>query len=341
MHFTFAIGNPPYQDDSKGDNDAYMPPVYDKFLDATFSVADKVEMIHPARFLFNAGRTSKDWNRKMLQDTHFKVLSYEKDSSKIFADTEIKGGIVVSYRDAQKDFGAIKIFSQESELNGINHKVMKHYEHDLTEIIFLQNKFNLNALYNDFPRYREIIGSDGKDKRFRNNIFDKIDAFTDEPSAEDDFCILGVHGNKRVWKYIRRKYVEQRDTNILKWKVFVSRVNGTGRLGEVLSPPVIAEPNSGFTQTFLGIGAFDSKNEAENLLKYLKTKFLRTMLAILKVTQDNSRETWKMIPLQDFSSSSDIDWTQSVHDIDQQLYKKYELTDEEQAFIESHVKEMD
>ena len=76
-------------------------------------------------------------------------------------------------------------------------------------------------------------------------------------------------------------------------------------------------------------------------MKYIKAKFCRVMLGILKVTQDNPPKKWKYVPLQDFTSMSDIDWLQSVSDIDKQLYKKYGLSEEEIQFIESHVKEMD
>ena len=118
------------------------------------------------------------------------------------------------------------------------------------------------------------------------------------------------------------------------------RVNGTGALGEVLSTPIIAKPKEGYTQTFIGIGAFDERQCAENALKYIKSKFLRTMLGILKITQDNNRETWRMVPIQDFSLSSDIDWSRTIPEIDQQLYAKYALDQTEIDFIESHVKEM-
>ena len=84
-----------------------------------------------------------------------------------------------------------------------------------------------------------------------------------------------------------------------------------------------------------------NKNEAEHVLKYIKGKFARAMLNTLKITQHNKRDTWKNVPLQDFTSSSDIDWSQSIADIDKQLYKKYNLTPEEIDFIETHVKEME
>ena len=76
MKFDFVIGNPPFQDSSIGDNKTFAPPVYYKFVDAAYEVADKVELIHPARFLFNAGSTPKQWNEKMLQDKHLKVMFY-------------------------------------------------------------------------------------------------------------------------------------------------------------------------------------------------------------------------------------------------------------------------
>jgi type II restriction enzyme len=124
------------------------------------------------------------------------------------------------------------------------------------------------------------------------------------------------------------------------YKVIVPRANGSGALGETLSSPVVLKPNEGYTQTFIGIGAFDNENEANNALKYLKTKFSRTMLSVLKNTQHNEKDTWRKVPLQDFTDNSDIDWSKAIPEIDKQLYKKYGLTQEEIDFIETNVKEM-
>lgn len=90
----------------------------------------------------------------------------------------------------------------------------------------------------------------------------------------------------------------------------------------------------------MSIGCFETEMEADALLKYVKSKFVRTMLGILKITQHNPAPKWKYVPLQDFTPSSDIDWSQSVADIDRQLYAKYGLDDDEIEFIESHAKEM-
>ena len=76
-------------------------------------------------------------------------------------------------------------------------------------------------------------------------------------------------------------------------------------------------------------------------MKYVKTKFARVMLGILKITQDNTPEKWKLVPLQDFTQSSDIDWSKNIPEIDQQLYKKYNLSEDEIKFIETKVQAMD
>lgn len=150
---------------------------------------------------------------------------------------------------------------------------------------------------------------------------------------------MGRQNNARVYKYIRRDYVNS-PNNLEKYKIFVPKASGTGEYGEVLSQPVLAEPLVGATESFLSIGAFDTKEEAENALKYIKTKFSRALFGVMKVTQDVTPEKWKYVPLQDFTEKSDIDWTKSISDIDRQLYRKYGLSPEEVEFIETHVKEM-
>ena len=96
----------------------------------------------------------------------------------------------------------------------------------------------------------------------------------------------------------------------------------------------------GYTQTFIGIGKFDTRQEAIYASRYVKTKFARAMLGVLKITQDCPAPKWKYVPLQDFTAHSDIDWSKSVAEIDRQLYRKYDLAADEIEFIETHVKEM-
>lgn len=341
MKFDVVIGNPPYQDQAHGDQSNFNAPIYNEFMDLSYKLSDLVTLITPARFLFNAGSTPKDWNKKMLMDEHFKVIKYIQKSDEVFPKTDIKGGVAISLRDANKDFGAIKIFTAYKELDSIRRKAAPNkIEDSLTNYIYIQNKFDLDTLYEDHPEYRTVIGSKGMDKRFRNNIFEKIPAFTEKPINDDDIKVIGLIKNKRVWRYIKRKYVDLTSENLFRYKVLIPRSNGSGALGEVLSTPLIGEPLIGYTQTFIGFGAFESKSEAEGALKYIKSKFARTMLGILKITQDNNRATWAEVPMQDFTNNSDIDWSKSIPEIDQQLYKKYNLSPDEIKFIEEKVQAM-
>ena len=143
MKFDFAIGNPPYQEESNLQHELaednkrnFAPPVYNLFLEEAYKVADVVEMIHPARFLFNAGSTPKSWNDKMLNDEHLKIPYYEPDSNKVFPglSTPIKGGIAISYRNDKSNYGAIKAFTQFTELNAIMHKVIDRKDFESLKI---------------------------------------------------------------------------------------------------------------------------------------------------------------------------------------------------------------
>ena len=337
--FYAVIGNPPYQEKVEGSSDR---PIYNYFMDEAYRVSERTELITPARFLFNAGKTPKDWNRKMLDDPHLKVVDYQQKSCSVFPNTDIKGGVAVTYRDYSTEFGSIGVFSAFSELRGLQKKINPHLLRGcLTDIFYLQNRFDLQALYTDFPEAREQISSDGRERRIVTSSFNKLPVFTECQVSNDSIKILGLAGaNQRVYKWIKASYVED-NGNLKAWKVVLPKANGSGAIGEVLSTPLIGEPLIGYTQSFLGVGSFSTEAEALSCMKYIKSKFVRALLGILKITQDNPPEKWKFVPLQDFTSNSDIDWSQSVADIDRQLYAKYGLDDEEIRFIESHVKEMD
>ena len=117
MKFDFIIGNPPYQDEIACKNRAFAKHIYDKFLESAYEISDRVEMIHPAQFLFNAGGTPWNWNKKMLGDTHVRIMDYVPDSSEIFPNADIAGGIVITYRDAKKEFTPISAIASPAELN--------------------------------------------------------------------------------------------------------------------------------------------------------------------------------------------------------------------------------
>lgn len=348
MKFDFVIGNPPYQEE-KEDN-GRQPPIYDKFMDGTYQVSGKVLLISPARFLFNAGQTPKEWIKKMLSDPHLKVLMYEQDSSKVFQNTDIKGGVAVTYRDANTKFGEIGSFTTFSELNSITKKVENNKSFSKGAFAKLISSRGIYRFTNDiFEENPQMLKgrSKGTGNMITSNSFDLFpDIFTiDKPESKEEYIqIFGRVRNQRVYRWIKKRYVIINDF-LEKYNVFVPEANGTGAIGEVLSTPLIGAPLIGapligVTDTFISIGKFDKEIYAKACLKYVKTKFARTMLGVLKATQHNPKQTWKYVPLQDFTSSSDIDWTKSVHEIDLQLYNKYGLTAEERNFIETHVKEM-
>ena len=345
MKFDFIIGNPPYQEESNGELRNYAPPIYHLFLDAAYHLADSVELIHPARFLFNAGSTPKSWNEKMLQDEHLKVVYYEQDSGKVFPglSTPIKGGIAITYRDAKNCFGPIVAFTQYPEVNSITHKVTSREDFiSLTEIVFSRTAYRLtDKMHQENPGAIEKL-SQGHAYDMSSNILHRLpEIFYDtQPTDGLEYIrVLGRDNNHRVYKFVRRDYVNKVQ-NLDSYKLYVAQANGSGAFGEAMSPPIVEGPGVGATETFISIGNFSTKAEAVALEKYIKTKFARTLLSILKVTQNGNKPVWKMIPIQNFTPTSDIDWSKPIPEIDQQLYTKYGLDEKEIQFIEIHVKEM-
>ena len=171
--------------------------------------------------------------------------------------------------------------------------------------------------------------------------------FTEEEpkaSQENYYKILGLVEGKRAYRWIERKYMTPRypeNNNIDKYKVFIPKASGSGQFGETLSAPVVANPGVSSTPTFISIGKFESLLEAENAAKYIRTKFVRALLGVLKITQDIVPSKWRYVPAQIFGEKSDIDWTRPIQEIDEQLYKKYGFDETEIEFIETNVKEMD
>jgi len=340
MKIDAIIGNPPYQVVSENTSDA---PVYHLFIDLASQLTQRVSLITPARYLFDAGKTPKEWNAKVLQDEHFKVMNYWANSTEVFPTVDIKGGVAVMYRDSKQNFGKIGTFTAYPELTRIANKVVPMSESGaFANLIYSPESYRLSdKLHTDFPWVVERL-SKGHPYDITTNIFDKLpDIFRKERlTNEDEVRFYGRYKNERCYRWVKRDYIEYHP-NLDKYKVIVPKSNGSGAIGEVLSTPIIGEPLMGVTQTFLTIGAFDTQSEAEACLKYIKTKFARTMLGILKATQDNKKETWRLVPLQDFTADSDIDWRMSVADIDRQLYRKYGLEEKEITFIEEKVRAME
>ena len=120
--------------------------------------------------------------------------------------------------------------------------------------------------------------------------------------------------------------------------MFITRNYGKGGFGELPSGIIVAKPNDVCTESFVQIGSFDNQKSARNCEKYIKTKFFRTLVSIRKHDQGASRGVYEYVPDQDFSDRSDINWNDTIEDIDKQLYKKYNLTNDEIEYIEKNVR---
>ncbi|WP_301388558.1 Eco57I restriction-modification methylase domain-containing protein [Enterococcus entomosocium] len=341
MKFDVVVGNPPYQETNSENNRDN--PIYQYFYELASKISQKYILISPARFLSNVGQTSKSWNNKMLKDKHLKVLYFNQKSSNVFPNTDIKGGVAILYRDEQKECGEIGTFTNHQELNGIIKKANLPNFKSISDIIFVRSSYKFsNALLVEHPELRGRV-KENEQKSMGSNVFDRYPEifFLQKPDNGNYIQIYGRQNNERILKYVKSEFV--RDGGNLKyWKVLVPKSNGSGKFGETLSSPVVMGPEVGHTQTFISFGKFKTETEAIALKKYLSTKFLRAMLGVKKITQDNAtKDTWSKVPLEDFTSNSDIDWTKSIAKIDQQLYAKYNLGEDEIDFIEKKVKPME
>ena len=311
------------------------------FYDTAFELSSLVTFITPGRFLFKAGQTPMEWMEKMLSDTHFKVVDYFQKSSDVFPTVDIKGGVAIGLRNANKEFGKIGFFSGYEELRSILKKVKLQKEQNICNLISSRGMYKFTEkMFDDFPQAKDIQGK-GSGLQITPNSFEQMPfVFKENGNKEECYQILGRIGSNREYRWIKKEYVQSNDY-LDSYNVFVPEANGTGAIGEVLSTPVIGVPVIGHTDTFLSIGKFADAQEASACLNYVKTKFARCLLGTLKATQHNPRDTWANVPLQNFTAISDIDWTQSIADVDKQLCRKYKLDEDEIEFIEKMIKPMD
>ena len=188
----------------------------------------------------------------------------------------------------------------------------------------------------------ELIPKMGKSFDLRTNALDNLYNllfFKEPPAGAECAAVFGLLNRQREFLWVDRSYIEVPD-NFNAYKVLIPKASGGGEFGEKLGALAVVDKGVGHTQSFVSVGNFETREEAEALGKYIKTKFARALLGVLKVTQDVTPRVWELVPLQDFTSESDIDWSKPIADIDRQLYAKYGLDDSEIEFIETHVKEM-
>lgn len=343
MKFDFVIGNPPYQEMSKN---KMTRSIYPDFVRSSQAIGQIVSLVMPARWMSGENgpyRETQYFIDEMLKGDHLQSFHLYPNSSDLFPNVDIKGGVCFFVWNRAYSCDRVNYTITE---NGAYKKVLTSFRIAENVIIrfpelisILEKTKAISTIYlNTWVSSRNPFG-------FISDLFTKnkegVSRISEEKQQDDDYLVHGLLKNKRVIRYIPNSALKKNIHIAHSYKVFLPRANGSGVFGEVFSTPMIGTPMMICTETFLQIGVFDNCTEAENLLKYVKTKYFRTMVGIKKTAVFNYKECFTFVPLQDFTAASDIDWSRSVAEIDRQLYAKYGLSAEEVAFIEEKIKPME
>ena len=343
MKFDFVIGNPPYQEMSKN---KMTRSIYPDFVRSSQAIGQIVSLVMPARWMSGENgpyRETQHFIDEMLKGDHLQSFHLYPNSSDLFPNVDIKGGVCFFVWNRAYSCDRVNYTITE---NGAYKKVLTSFRIAENVIIrfpelisILEKTKAISTIYlNTWVSSRNPFG-------FISDLFTKnkegVSRISEEKQQDDDYLVHGLLKNKRVIRYIPNSALKKNIHIAHSYKVFLPRANGSGVFGEVFSTPMIGTPMMICTETFLQIGVFDNCTEAENLLKYVKTKYFRTMVGIKKTAVFNYKECFTFVPLQDFTAASDIDWSRSVAEIDRQLYAKYGLSAEEVAFIEEKIKPME
>ena len=338
MKFKAIVGNPPYQEvDGGGGSSA--KPIYDKFVGIALLVKPSfVSMIMPSRWM-TGGKGLDDFRSTMLSNHHIRILHDYLNASDCFTNVAIEGGICYFLIDSKNE-GKCQFCSHTT--NGIS--AVERYLDDNESDVVVRDAGALSILSKVIDKSKHYFS----EKVLARNPFG-ISNYEQEITATPLFNGLKVFGRfdgGRDIRYLPADFVPSKGAEIMKsWKVFLSKADGAaGQLGNpiparIIGQGVIGDKNTICTETFLAIAPFSSEEETNNVVTYCRTKFFRFMVGIRKL-KNMTRDTYKFVPMQNFTNGSDIDWSKTVEQIDAQLYAKYHLSDDEIAFIESMIKPM-
>lgn len=343
MKFDFVIGNPPYQE--MNTSNKMSKSVYPDFVRGAKTIGRKVSLIMPARWTSGESgpyKETKGFIEEMIEGNHIKSFVLYPNSIDLFNNVDIKGGVCFYVYDEDYSKNEVNYTFVE---NGIKkYAKVSFREADNIIIRFPELISILRKSRNQSSDSMKTLVSSRNPFGFVSDLFVKnnegVSRISETKICDDDYMVYGLLNAKRTTRYIPNNELKKNLDGANNWKVFIPRANGSGAFGEGFSSPIIGMPMTVCTDTFLQVGQFKNKIEAENLLKYVKTKYFRAMVGIKKTAVFNYKDCFEFVPLQDFTDKSDIDWSKSIHEIDLQLYKKYGLDQNEINFIESHVKEM-
>ncbi len=320
MKFDVIIGNPPYQLSTGGSGVQAMP-LYDKFVLQAKKLNPRfLTMIIPARW-FSGGFGLDSFRDELLNDRRIRVIHDYPEAIDCFPGVQIKGGVCYFLWDRDNP-GLCGVTTHQGD------KASKTIQRTLLE---KGNDF--------FVRYNDAISILHKVKSFNE------DSIVEQVSSQKPFGLPTTYRGRRHQKdgdillyenggisYISRNLIEKNKELIAKYKVFIPRAgSGSDKFPHsILGKPFFGCVNSISTETYLAIGPFKNKKECLNVISYINTRFFRFLVMLKKPTQDALRKVYSLVPVQDFSES----WT------DEKLYKKYGITKEEQAFIDTLIRPM-
>lgn len=333
MEFDAVVGNPPYQINIGVEKENYAVPIYNNFVEVSKKVSPKyLSMIMPARW-YAGGRGLDDFRDKMLHDKSLELLFDYPISTDCFPSVDISAGIC--YFLWNKTYNGDCTVTQYKNGN----------------LVSSCKRSLLEDGMETFIRQNEAISIYRKVKELTTEYFDNL------ISPQTPFGIISsfskykkenFEGAVKYYSYMKQGYVSKEYiTRNQQWipqhKLYLSAAYG--ERGDYpyffLGKPFYGEPNSCCSQTYLVVGPFDTKLECINVTNYICTQFFRCMIMLKKNAQHNMRNVFTAVPMQDFTDKSDIDWSKPIPEIDAQLYKKYGLSKEETAFIESMIKPME
>ena len=320
MKFDAVVGNPPYQV-MDGGSKASATPVYNYFVEQAKELKPTyVSMIIPARW-YSGGRGLDAFRESMLHDHRIRQLFDYSDSNDCFAGVDIAGGICYFLWDENHN-GSCEVVNFH---NGARYETLRQLDDNKVFVRYGQALSILNKVQQQTTEFYDSKVSSQKPFGLRTYVV---------PTEDGD---IQLRYNKGIGPF-KRELVTGAFDWIDKWKVIMSYLtyDHAGRADKdgkrrIFSTMEVLPPKVVCTETYIVVDTFNSEIEAKNLLQYLKTKFVRFLVAQVTTTQHISKANFALVPIQDFSK----EWT------DAQLYKKYGLTDEEIAFIESMIKPME
>jgi site-specific DNA-methyltransferase (adenine-specific) len=321
MKFDVIIGNPPYQL-SDGGAQQSASPIYQKFIQQAKKLnPNHLVMIVPARW-YAGGKGLDEFREEMLTDSNMAEIHDFPETSDCFPGINIRGG--VCYFLWSKDHkGGCKI---------TNYKNGKGNKSVVRPLLEKDTKV--------FIRYNEAISILQKVKAKNEDIFSKYVSGR-KPFGLDTFIKGDKEKSPKSIKlfqnggigFIDKNAIEKNTKWINQYKVLVPYSSPGSDVFPhlILSNPIISEPNSCCTETYLVVGPFKDEKTCKNVANYMRSKFLRFLVLLLKPTQHVTQKTYDLVPIQDF----DKEWT------DEMLFKKYGISEEEIEFIDSLIKPME